>query len=397
VGAGHVAEVKVSKQVWTRWAELSEYRKPAITLLLVSRQSREKVLAALGKARRALTPADPLSEFVVGRCEAMVVPQGVALEISQGPSDFETLLGLIADGVAQRGITGRFEVLENDAPDPPDEIPLVECRLRVRGERRPLDVRFQWFPEPDAIQRLALAAARWCLALPGAEGGSLKISTFPRVMLDPAQDLEDLIRVTITRVGIYWFGIGAVAGGRWRLATIRPDGRNGGTVGLVQAGPRMLEPGGKWREAVADVKEFMVEHLDDLSYGLVKHGSWMSAAILRSSLMYDWPTLPGVRSNLGEAWEDQYAPRPFAVQLLGPGFADRLPDHPDWRITPLRDGFVFLEHRRPDRWFEIPFAPFGGCRNLQSPPLDPPPGVFTEALEDLSALLITEEIGLSGP
>ena len=52
------------------------------------------------------------------------------------------------------------------------------------------------------------------------------------------------------------------------------------------------------------------------------------------------------------AYEDHLAPDAYAVQLLGPGYRERLPDGGEWRTTELPGRRVLLEHADPAGWFD---------------------------------------------
>jgi hypothetical protein len=83
------------------------------------------------------------------------------------------------------------------------------------------------------------------------------------------------------------------------------------------------------------------------------------------------------------AFEDLYAPDAFGAQLLGPGYADRLPTAPGWHTQNVADATALVQHVDPAAWFDAPFVPLGQLaqQNL------PQPAVLTQARRDLAAIL----------
>jgi hypothetical protein len=71
----------------------------------------------------------------------------------------------------------------------------------------------------------------------------------------------------------------------------------------------------------------MLATSDFTVYGLLKRGSYRPAAESGASLSQDCPPAdhhePAVQ--LGQAFEAEYAPDAFGVQLLGAGYAGRTP------------------------------------------------------------------------
>jgi hypothetical protein len=129
-------------------------------------------------------------------------------------------------------------------------------------------------------------------------------------------------------------------------------------------------------------------------YGFVKRGSNRPAAELATSLAQDWPPVPHSDPyTLGsQPFEDEFAPDAFGVQLLGPGYAGRVPDRPSWRQEPVGPDAVILEHVDPEAWFARPFVEFGGRRSPTLPPLPPVPDVLARAREDLAPILFTDDV-----
>ena len=153
-----------------------------------------------------------------------------------------------------------------------------------------------------------------------------------------------------------------------------------------------MEAGG-WRRALAELTEMLREHAELLAYGCIKHGSAVTYARLGSSLRYDRPPrrdlpLRDAHRPGNEAFEDAYAPDAFGVQLLGPGYAGRVPDSPAWRQQRVGSASVLLEHIDLPAWFEAPFVPCGSTNGE----LTEPPAVLAQARAELAPILYTPAV-----
>jgi hypothetical protein len=110
-------------------------------------------------------------------------------------------------------------------------------------------------------------------------------------------------------------------------------------------------------------------------------------AELGHSLEHDWVELPARLSQFGEAFEDQYVRDVFGIQLLGPGFADRIPTGPDWLQTPLDGRRTLVEHRDLDAWLRGPRLE-DALRGIKPPDAD----LVSAARSDFAPLLFSDEI-----
>ena len=104
---------------------------------------------------------------------------------------------------------------------------------------------------------------------------------------------------------------------------------------------------------------------------------------------HDWPQRandrPAGTGFAPEAFEDVYAPDVFGVQLLGPVYAGRVPEHPLWEIEPVGAASVLLKHADPAAWYSAPpIAPPGEARR---DPSRPPPAVLTETRRAMAAIV----------
>jgi hypothetical protein len=111
--------------------------------------------------------------------------------------------------------------------------------------------------------------------------------------------------------------------------------------------------------------------------------------LLGNSLSHDWPHRAGSKPRgagfTRQAFEDLYAPDAFGVQLLGPGYAGRLPESANWREERVGSASVLLEHVDLSEWFDAPFVPRG---QLLAPADQPePPAVLAQARIELAPIL----------
>jgi hypothetical protein len=116
--------------------------------------------------------------------------------------------------------------------------------------------------------------------------------------------------------------------------------------------------------------------------------------VFHRSLAHDWVWREPERVNgfVRIALEPRYAPDAFGIQLLGPGYADRIPTGPDWQATPLHGGSVLLEHLDPAAWYAQMFetVPLNGRPTKEKSP--PVPAVVTFARHNLADIILTEHI-----
>jgi len=386
--------IEVADSVRAKWERLrDQHMKPSIWLLLVSPLAPLEARAAVDDAAseafaKRQREHDEGLEFSPGMVRTAGVPDGVVVEIGEGLEDFDELLGLIVDGLARRGLTGRLVLFEAvGVEELPVTAPLVECRLRVAGQRVHVKgTRYRWHPEPDSWSALIEAGVRWCLGAGGE--ASLGVGLMPRAPVRASDELALWVFEAIggDKLGIVDCACGSVD--RWRMLAVQ---RLWSRVTLVEAGDALLPDG--WRQSVRDLTALLGENAQLLVYALVKHGSRVPAARLGTSLADDWPPRTGFSPQRPgtEAFEDSYAPDAFATQLLGPGYVGRVPSRTNWRETPVGHDRVLLEHAKPEQWFETPFAPLGGWphTNLGAPD---GPDVLLSARADFAHILFTDDL-----
>jgi hypothetical protein len=390
--------VRIDGEVWELWRERAELvKEPRIDLRFVSDSPRDQALRALREAlATALAALDPGTELPdgydeprVGECRIAAGADAVVLQIYDSDM-IEALLGKIVADLEARGLDGRLEPYQPPVlPPPPNVMPLVECRMRPRGERQHIrSWAHRWIAHPDPFERLVMAGAGWCSALPAISSTNLSIDTLPRVAVNPFDDLPELLRGVIEQTGVV-ADLTCSGGDRYRTMAICPrDGR----ITLIDAGEAIGGVHG-WLAPAGELTEFLSENIRELVYAYIKHGSSWALAVHAESLQFDWPPSPYTRwiGTRQEPFEDVYAPDAFAVQLLGPGYAGRIPTTTCWRQTQLENDSVLLEHTDPTAWFDTPFAPYGGVN--QTPAFEPPP-VLLRARADLDPILFRDEIAV---
>jgi hypothetical protein len=133
-----------------------------------------------------------------------------------------------------------------------------------------------------------------------------------------------------------------------------------GGLSLVVGGA-WLEAG-QWKPLLAELTDFLRAQADHLAYGYIRRGWLVDEALLDDSLPHDWPERerhqPHGIGFTKQAFDDVYAPDAFGVQLLGPGYAGRIPETARWRQGRVGTTSVILEHVDPRAWFDAPFVPF---------------------------------------
>jgi hypothetical protein len=80
-------------------------------------------------------------------------------------------------------------------PEPVDALPerihLLECRLRVNGERRQFrGPNWGWVADPDALRSVVEAAIEWCVRNERRHPLTAKVRTMPAVLLSRDQDIS---------------------------------------------------------------------------------------------------------------------------------------------------------------------------------------------------------------
>jgi hypothetical protein len=142
------------------------------------------------------------------------------------------------------------------------------------------------------------------------------------------------------------------------------------------------------------IRQLLVSASPWAGYGFLKRGSLLSSAMHGWSLAQDWPRTPHVHPYMLEiaAFENEYVPDAFGLQLLGAGYRGRVPANRAWSSGPAASKAVLLEHLDQEAWFERSLVPFGGCPNTLEKESEPIPDLLLAARRDFEPILIRDEL-----
>jgi len=345
--------VKLLKRVLSHWREVSaDTYKVQIELLLTSRLGHLEATEALSQSvTRALREfetrhADTFEttgEPWPGSWDVLPVPEGAILIGGYKSDAFEEVLqGIVAD-LEAHGVRGKLDLY---TPPEPPTLPrgrgIVKAQLRVLGQRVP-DAHERWAADRAALGRVTHAAVSWCMQNRPDRGVTISRDALPTLLVrrcDPP-----LARFNeVLADDAFWVTLNSVGDERFRSVRVEP--RSGGVV-IAEGGPVLHRAG--WNRSVNAVTAFMRAASADTVYGFIRR---TTAGTNPDPELGD--RLYRNRSLDAAAHEDHYAPDAYAVQLLGPSYAGRIPTGADWTTTELDAGRVLVEHNAPDAWFEEP-------------------------------------------
>jgi hypothetical protein len=186
------------------------------------------------------------------------------------------------------------------------------------------------------------AATRWCLEARPDRGVTLQQGAMPALLVRRCDSPYGRLRDVMGDAG--WTTLRSVGNDRFRSATVAPDE---GRVTIVEGGPVVHRAG--WRPSVAAATEFLRVVSADAIYGFARRVSRLTDAEVPNPQSTDRLQTSQLDAV---AHEERFAPDAFAIQLLGPGYAGKIPDREDWRETELGAGRVLLEHIDPAPWFD---------------------------------------------
>jgi hypothetical protein len=324
---------------------------------------------------------DPAGEWAwVASTDGLVIAFGDSML-------FERELRAVAAALSRRGVDGEIDLREPVlVPELPEQCDLLECRVRIRGRREHgVGGGYFWRCDRDAQLAFLAAANRWRRS--AAEGAVDTVGKGAVGAVPAPADEEVLYR--------HWTGldyhsdivVSASKADGFRIVAAR--GYSGG-VSLVVGGAEVAAD--RWPHALAELTAILREHADLLAYGYLRRGWRVGTAVRNRVLGPDWPQRandrPAGTGFAPEAFEDVYAPDVFGIQLLGPGYAGRVPEHPRWETEPAGTASVLLKHADPAAWYSAPpITPPTDARWDPSQPPPPPPPLLTKARKLMAPIL----------
>jgi hypothetical protein len=403
MGVMEIAEEALS------WADEIErsYGSPVLALRLESPLERA---AAAERARTAIADLEVGGEI---HWSVDTEPTGVIIRQWGFASDIGATLTALASGLEAVGLEGRLvphmlepEPLRTPLRERKEE--LLECHVRVRGERRlyvseqelelaarlgrkPPDAVVRFFPDERAL----LAGIEAALAWVGRPPAGAELRSVGDV---PNRDVGE-VRAHIAAAFEWAFDPSRVVATAWWEAddSFRMMGVWAGTgdVSFVEGGARLAS--GEWRPAYGRLLVALRAAAGWGAYGLIKRGRSPGSA--GRSLTYDWvPALHYGSYNLDHnPYEDVLAPDAFGAQLLGPGYAGRIPFGDEWERVDLEIDAALLVHRDPAAWFGVPLPPITPEDCIRRDPSYPTPDVLLRAREDLAGILVAADVVRRAP
>jgi hypothetical protein len=337
--------VTLPKRVLKLWREISaDTYKVSLDLLLTTRmdsaaatdvlsQSVDRVLRDF-EAAHAEVPPDEEMPFA-GQWDVVRVPEGALLLGGYKSDAFEEVLQAIVEDLSREGVRGKLDLYARpEVPWDPRGIGTIEARIRVLG-RRVMDHRERWAADRYALERVIEAAANWCLEARPDRAVTLRHAWLPTLVLRRCDSPMERLREVLSDDNEV--RLASIGDERFRRMTVVP---RDGSVTVVEGGPVLHRSG--WRPSVEAVT------------GLVRH---VSSDAVYASVGRTRPWAEEER-RLRMAWgeeaahEEHLAPDVFPIQLLGPGYAGRVPAGKDWRATDLGEGRVLLEHVDQAAWLD---------------------------------------------
>jgi hypothetical protein len=285
---------------------------------------------------------------------------------------------------------------------------LLECHLRVQGERRiyvapselaiarrlgrePPPGEVRWFPRTDELLLGIEAALAWIadhssplrLLVMGDLQTALSVDEVSGRIAAAAADLY----AARGPLAAWW-----EAPSSFRLMRI---GLSTGDISLVEGGAELAA--GSWKAPYQALLEELRSASNWAAYGFIKRGR-RPKDVLYSSLTYDWlPALHYGSHNLtNSVYEDVLAPDAFGAQLFGSGYAGRIPNDPDWVREDLGDGATLVVHGDPEAWYGRPLPPITPEDCIARDPSYPTPDVVAQARKTFVDILLTADVNRRG-
>ena len=376
---GERLESVLGAAFWVEWRRrVLAGEAPEVSVVVRSALPVKRAVRVLRQAvRDALVRSETDEEWAVA-----ATPFGAVLRITKADRP-DVLLAAVEEVLRERGVTGRIERFLPQRPDLPDDVPVLECRLRLRGRLDRRERHPRWLVDELALEAAATAAQAWCDGLEGAGPEVYLRVDQIGFRLDLAGDPDRLLREIVRGARSDSLGEPKVTPTPARLTRVAPDAFRSaaidvwsGRLTLVAADAALGE---RWPAILDRLRDAMIAAAPSSVYGLIKRGRAYFYAESGSSVAYDWLPIPHFHAAYGrESWvEQRYAPDAFGIQLLGRGYQDRIPADPGWTRTPVGSDSVLLEHHDPAAWYAEP---------------RPDPALLAQARSDLAAILTSDEL-----
>jgi hypothetical protein len=335
-----------------------------------------------GFAARAETFGDEPPDFGQWRMIA-IGPGTVGVRVYhfQGA---DLYLPRFAKALEAQGLRGTITGLRwPEVPELPRDEVVIEARMLVRGRRldRGPGTHF-WDPDRDALGDAIDRATRWIAEADATSPVVFTVSDLPAITLEP-RDLGVRFKAALETPGIIEARVRTCSEG----ARVMTWHGNHGQLALISVSAE------DWRTGLEDVREPVLDNVGSIAYTYVKRGTSVAIARHSHSLVDDWPPRPRIPrrtflSATTTALFDVRAPDAFGIQVLGPGYLNRLPVTASYEQQAI-DDVVALEHQDLAAWFgdgfpRWPRKPGPGFDQLV-------PTVLQSAREELAGILVRRD------
>jgi hypothetical protein len=252
----------------------------------------------------------------------------------------------------------------------------------MAGRRGGVDERSGWIVLPEAQDAVLAAVEQWWRALPGTIASAVSIGARGAVPIGLGEDVLNRVRSEVSPGG---HGRDVLLSSVSATAFRAVSASSAGGVVLVVGSDEMPED--QWRAELTTFIQLLHSLADAVVHGCVLRGWDVIGTLSGRGLATDWPVRAeaATPSQIGEIFEDMFAPDAFGVQLLGQTYADRIPTASGWRATRVGAGSTLLEHAEPAAWFSAPFVPQG---KRLAPKERPVPALLRQARDELAPLLV---------
>lgn len=278
-------------------------------------------------------------------------PDGIVIELHNSEVLDRELPAIVA-ALERRGLAGELVYVEDALGRLPSIAPLLSCRVVTNGA--PVHGSRGCFLIPDrlSLHPVIDAAAAWAGFGGDSTAYCMGLDEMRRwAPVGPGTSTADAIELALPRTR-------RIVGHRDQAFRGVAQLSGSGRLGLV-AGQSDDPPSDWWQAALEDLVDFVRAQAEHLVYAHIARGWDVAGALALGILPADWPARPAYQPDehhwhQRSAFDHVLAPDAFGTMLLGPGFADRLPEAGDWRIELVAPERWLLRHNDPDAWYAGP-------------------------------------------